>query len=162
MPIQDWGVTYAEMEPYHDLFEKLFGIAGKAGNLAARCRRAAIRSRRHGRTSIRRSRCRSPKPALIFRRQPESSATSRFPMPAANSPDAYTNPDGMQLGQCQYCGHCERFICEAKAKASPEVLLYPMLQKRKGFELRLQTHVLGVDYDRKAKRVTGVRYHRSA
>ena len=33
MPIQDWGVTYAEMEPYHDLFEKLFGIAGKAGNI---------------------------------------------------------------------------------------------------------------------------------
>ena len=33
MSIQDWGVTYAEMEPYHDLFEKLFGIAGKAGNI---------------------------------------------------------------------------------------------------------------------------------
>ena len=33
MAIQDWGVTYAEMEPYHDQFEKLFGIAGKAGNL---------------------------------------------------------------------------------------------------------------------------------
>jgi gluconate 2-dehydrogenase alpha chain len=33
MPIQDWGVTYAEMEPYHDLFERLFGIAGKVGNI---------------------------------------------------------------------------------------------------------------------------------
>src|SRR5436190_17591740 len=64
----------------------------------------------------------------------------------------------MQLGQCQFCGHCERFICEANAKASPEVLLYPMLRKRKSFELRLETHVLDVLYDRKAKRVTGVRY----
>lgn len=33
MPIQDWGTSYAEMEPYHNLFEKLFGISGKAGNI---------------------------------------------------------------------------------------------------------------------------------
>jgi len=31
--VQDWGVTYAELEPYHSFWEKLFGIAGKAGNL---------------------------------------------------------------------------------------------------------------------------------
>src|SRR4029077_8316133 len=50
------------------------------------------------------------------------------------------------------------FICEAQAKATPELLLYPMLLERKGFEIRLQTHVLGVNYDKSAKRVTGVRY----
>jgi gluconate 2-dehydrogenase alpha chain len=33
MPLQDWGTTYKEMRPYHELFEKLFGIAGKAGNI---------------------------------------------------------------------------------------------------------------------------------
>src|SRR3954467_1588850 len=33
-----------------------------------------------------------------------------------------------------------------------------MLRNRNSFELRLQTHVLDVLYDRKAKRVTGVRY----
>ncbi len=33
MTLQDWGVTYAEMEPYHELFEQLFGLAGKAGNI---------------------------------------------------------------------------------------------------------------------------------
>src|SRR5947209_8864835 len=31
--IQDWGVTYAELEPYFDQFDKTFGTAGKAGNL---------------------------------------------------------------------------------------------------------------------------------
>ena len=35
------------------------------------------------------------------------------------------------------------------------VLLYPMLLQRKGFELRMRSHVLGVNYDRKAKRATG-------
>ena len=64
----------------------------------------------------------------------------------------------MKLGACQYCGHCERFICEAQAKASPEVLLYPMLKTRKNFEVRLNCHVLGLDYDRAGKKVTGVHY----
>ena len=33
MTIQDWAVTYDELEPYYTLFEKLFGISGKAGNV---------------------------------------------------------------------------------------------------------------------------------
>ena len=33
MPLQDWGVGHDELEPSYDLFEKLFGVAGKAGNL---------------------------------------------------------------------------------------------------------------------------------
>jgi gluconate 2-dehydrogenase alpha chain len=64
----------------------------------------------------------------------------------------------MKLGACQYCGHCERFICEAQAKASPEVLLYPLLKTRKNFEARLNCHVLGLTYDRAGKKVTGVHY----
>ena len=31
--IQDWGVTYDELEPYYDQFEYACGISGKAGNL---------------------------------------------------------------------------------------------------------------------------------
>lgn len=31
--IQDWGVTYDEMEPYYTRAERMLGISGKAGNL---------------------------------------------------------------------------------------------------------------------------------
>src|SRR4030081_3519912 len=31
--IQDWGITYTELEPYYTQFDKTFGIAGKAGNI---------------------------------------------------------------------------------------------------------------------------------
>jgi hypothetical protein len=41
-----------------------------------------------------------------------------FPMPAANMSAAYTNPEGVTPGACEYCGHCERFGCEANAKSS--------------------------------------------
>ena len=33
MTIQDWGITYDELEPYYDRFEYMAGIAGKAGNI---------------------------------------------------------------------------------------------------------------------------------
>src|SRR5262245_9786179 len=33
MTIQDWAMTYDELEPCYDKFDKLCGVAGKAGNL---------------------------------------------------------------------------------------------------------------------------------
>src|SRR5215813_10310097 len=33
MTIQDWGITYAELEPFYDKFEYVAGVSGKAGNL---------------------------------------------------------------------------------------------------------------------------------
>jgi gluconate 2-dehydrogenase alpha chain len=158
MMIQDWGVTYAQLERYHDQFEKLFGIAGKAGNLRGKVQDGGNPFEAPRQDEFPQKPLPITEAGVIFTEAVKKLGYKPFPMPAANSPEAYTNPDGMQLGQCQFCGHCERFICEANAKASPEVLLYPMLRKRKSFELRLQTHVLDILYDRKAKRVTGVRY----
>lgn len=33
MTIQDWAMTYEELEPYYGKFERLCGVSGKAGNL---------------------------------------------------------------------------------------------------------------------------------
>ena len=33
MTIQDWGISYAELEPYYEKFEYTAGVSGKAGNL---------------------------------------------------------------------------------------------------------------------------------
>jgi gluconate 2-dehydrogenase alpha chain len=158
MPLQDWGTTYKEMRPYHELFEKLFGIAGKAGNINGKIVPGGdpFEAPRDGEYA--------QKPleltlaGMTFKAAAEQLGYKPFPTPAANSSSAYTNPDGMKLGACQYCGHCERFICEAQAKASPEVLLYPLLKTRKNFEARLNCHVLGLTYDRAGKKVTGVHY----
>jgi len=158
VPLQDWGTTYKEMEPYHDLFEKLFGLSGKAGNIQGKIVDGGNPFEAPRRDEYPQKPLEATEAGLVFRKVAEQLGYHPFPTPAANSSGAYTNPDGQKLGQCQYCGHCERFICEARAKASPEVLLYPMLKQRKGFEIRLRTHVLGVNYDKKAKRATGVRY----
>ena len=64
----------------------------------------------------------------------------------------------MTIGQCQYCGHCEFFGCEANAKASPLVCILPALLQDKKFELRSQAYVSRLVYDRAAKKVRGVIY----
>jgi len=156
--VQDWGVTYAELEPDDDLWEKLFGIAGKAGNL-----RGQIQVGGNPFEAPRQNEYPQPplevlEAGIIFDAASKKLGYKPFPLPAANSPFEYTNPDGMQLAQCQYCGHCERFICEANAKASPQLLLYPWLARHRNFELRTQVHAVGIDYDKDNKSVIGVRY----
>ncbi|HWG06800.1 MAG TPA: GMC family oxidoreductase, partial [Beijerinckiaceae bacterium] len=156
--IQDWGVTYADMEPYHHLFEKLFGISGKAGNI-----KGAIQAGGNPFEAPRRDEYPQPpleatEAGLIFKDACEKIGYKPFIAPSANSSGAYTNPDGMKLAQCQYCGHCEKFICEAQAKATAATLLYPLLMQRKNFEIRLQCRVTGVDYDASTKRASAVRY----
>ena len=51
--IQDWPVTYDELEPYYDKFEYVAGISGKAGNIkgADPGRRQSLRRRARARIS---------------------------------------------------------------------------------------------------------------
>jgi gluconate 2-dehydrogenase alpha chain len=158
VPLQDWGTTYAELRPYHELFEKLFGLSGKAGNINGVIHAGGnpFEAPRDG--EYPQKPLEPTEAGLVFKAAAEKLGYKPFPTPASNSSGVYVNPDGQKLGQCQYCGHCERFICEAEAKASPQVLLYPMLAQRKGFEVRLRCHVLGLVYDKAGKKVTAVQY----
>ena len=53
MPMQDWGITYDELEPYYDKFEYTAACPARPATSRARSRRAAIRSRRRARATIR-------------------------------------------------------------------------------------------------------------
>src|ERR1700730_6808512 len=33
LTVQDWGISYDELEPHYDRFEQLTGVCGKAGNI---------------------------------------------------------------------------------------------------------------------------------
>jgi gluconate 2-dehydrogenase alpha chain len=79
-------------------------------------------------------------------------------MPAANASQAYTNPYGVQMGPCNFCGYCERFGCFNYSKASPQTTILPVLKKRPNFELRTQSQVIRVNLDASGKRATGVTY----
>ena len=158
MTIQDWGVTYDDLEPHYDRFEKLCGTSGKAGNLRGqKIEGGNVFEGPRGNDYPNRPLIMS-QAGLIFTKAAQSLGYHPFPTPASNSSAAYTNPEGMTIGQCQYCGHCEFFGCESNAKASPLVCILPALRQDKRFELRSQAYVSRLIYEKAAKKVRAVVY----
>lgn len=158
LTVQDWGVTYDELEPFYDLFERVCGIGGRAGNLKGR--------RQPGGNPFEGPRSAEyPNPPMtqdfagaLFQKAAASLGLNPFPQPSANMTRHYTNPYGAQMKPCMYCGYCERFACEHFAKASPQVCVLPFAMKNPNFELRTRAHVNRVLLDAGGKRATGVLY----
>ena len=158
LTIQDWGLKYEDLEPYYTQFENLFGISGEAGNIKGVKRPEGNPFEPYRSEPYPLPPLEAAQFGLLFREGAGKLGYHPFPMPAANASRAYTNPDGQRLGACQYCGHCERFICEANAKASAANLLYPLVRGKPNFEMRANAEVLRLIYDKAHKRVTGVVY----
>ena len=118
MTIQDWGVTWDDLEPYYDAFEYLCGTSGTAGNINGKIQEGGnpfegARSRPY------------PTPAMkqgyghaLFGEAAKQLGYKPFPQPSGNLSQAYTNPLGVVMGQCTFCGFCEWFGCANYSKAS--------------------------------------------
>ncbi len=155
---QDWGVTYEELEPHFDRFEYLYGICGKAGNLQGRIQPGGNpfegpRSREYPNPPMKTAYAGS-----LFGKAAGELGYHPFPAPSANMTRPYTNPYGVTLGACVYCGYCERFGCEMGAKASPQTTVLPVLLANKNYELRTLANVIKVNLDSEKKRAVGVTY----
>jgi gluconate 2-dehydrogenase alpha chain len=158
MTIQDWGVTYDELEPYYDRFERLCGISGKAGNLQGKLQAGgnpfeAPRQQEYPLPPLKRSAA-----TMLFDKAAREAGFHPFPCPAANTSQPYRNPYGVQMGECTYCGYCEWFGCGNYSKASPQTTVFPALLGRDNFELRSRCEVTRVELDSTRKRATGVTY----
>ena len=158
MTIEDLPVSYDELEPYYDKFEKLCGVSGKAGNLRGKIIDGGNvfegpRQNEYPNPPLARSMA-----GTIMDEASRSLGYHPFQAPSSNASETYTNFEGMTLGACEYCGHCERFGCEANAKASPNVCILPALLADPKFELRTNAQVKELVYDKAARKVTAVRY----
>jgi len=158
MTVQDWPMSYADLEPYYDRFERTAGVSGKAGNLRGQPQAGgnvfeAPRDRDYPLPPLQQSYAQE-----LFEGVARDAGYHPFPRPSANASRAYTNPDGSRLGACVYCGHCERFGCEANAKGSPHITVIPQAMARSNFELRTHSWVTKVQLDSTKRRATGVVY----
>jgi gluconate 2-dehydrogenase alpha chain len=81
-----------------------------------------------------------------------------FPQPSGNLSQAYTNPLGVNLGPCTYCGVCEWFGCGNYSKASPQTTILPALLRKSNFYARTNCEVTRINLDRSRKRATGVTF----
>ena len=158
MTIQDYGVTYDELEPYYDQFEYLCGTSGTAGNLKEQILDGGNpfegpRSRPY------------PTPAqeqpfsyTLFAKAARELGYKPFPQPSGNLSQAYENPLGVRLGPCTYCGFCEWFGCGNYSKASPQTTILPVLVRKSNFAYRTECEVTRINLDGSGKRATGVTF----
>ncbi|MES2534140.1 MAG: GMC family oxidoreductase [Pseudomonadota bacterium] len=158
MYLQDFGVTYDELEPHFDMFEKICGTSGKAGNIKGQIQAGGNPFEGWRTNEYPLPPLASPNSAVLFEKAARELGYHPFPQAAANASRAYTNPHGAQLGPCNFCGFCERYGCYMYAKASPQTTLLPTLMKRPNFELRTRSHVQRVNMSADGKRATGVTY----
>ena len=162
MTIQDWGVTFDDLEPHYDDFEYLCGTSGAAGNVNGKILEGGnpfegARSRPY------------PTPAqrqgyghTLFAEAAKQLGYKPYPQPSGNLSQAYTNPLGVSLGQCTFCGFCEWFGCANYSKASPQTTILPVLLRHPNFEVRTECEVMRINLDSTGKRATGVTYVNSS
>ena len=156
LAVQDWGLTYDDLEPYYWRAEQMMGVAGKAGNL--RGEKIAGGNIFEGPRSHE-----YPVPPhknshlmTMFRETALSLGYHPYPVPTATLSETYRNPDGIVRPGCAYCGYCTRYGCMISAKAQPTNTLLPLLERRKTFALR--PHCWARRIVHRDGRATGIEY----
>ncbi|GLK58081.1 MULTISPECIES: GMC family oxidoreductase [Azotobacter] len=158
LQLQDWGVTYEDMEPFYDRFERIAGTSGAAGNLAGRIKAEG--------NVFEGARVRDyPTPPLKdthwmskYRQTTAGMGYHPFTVPSANISQAYVNPLDVAMGPCTYCGFCDFHGCGNFSKSSPQACILPVLMRRPNFTLLTETEVLHAVKHRDGKTVTGVKF----
>ena len=147
MMLQDWGITYDEMEKYYDRFEKTAGISGEQDPNPD----APKHSSDYPNPPTKET------PNLkMFKEAAERLGYHPYQVPSANITETYENPDGENINQCVYCAFCTQYGCDFGAKADPIVTVIPTAKKTGNFELRTESYVRRVMYD--GNKATGVMY----
>jgi gluconate 2-dehydrogenase alpha chain len=155
LSVQDWGVTYDELEPYYWRAEQMMGVSGKAGNLQGKLIEGGDifegpRSHEYP-TPPHKTAYKS----ALFGKAAADLGYHPYPGPTSTLSQSYTNPEGVHRAACLYCGYCSRFSCMIGSKAQPTNTLLPLLANKKNFQLMPGCSVRRVIHkDGKAEGVT--------
>ncbi|MSU65883.1 MAG: GMC family oxidoreductase [Opitutus sp.] len=136
LSVQDWTLTWKDIEPYYTRVEEMMGIGGRAGNIQGRridggnvfegprSKEYPVRAHKqsYGMT--------------VFEKAARELGYHPYINPAGTLPEDYTNPDGISRPACQYCSYCMLYGCMISAKAQPTNILIPILKQKKTFTLR--------------------------
>jgi len=140
--LDDWPITYDDLEPHYEKAEYEIGVAGDATNPFAAPRRKPF-----------------PMPPFAYNeegRRLEAAARRLgwhpFPIPMARNSVPY---DGR--GACIHCRYCVGFACEVQAKGGTQNTVIPIAMATGNCTVRAQTMVKEVLTDAKG-RATGVTY----
>jgi len=155
--IQDWSISYEELEPYYDAVDYDIGVSGKAGNIKGKIIEGGNvfegpRSREYPMAPLATSIT-----GQMFQKTAKEMGYHPFPQPAAILSKAWPDLAGNTRGDCFYCGYCTRYGCETKAKASSLVTHIPAALATGKYDLRTGCYVFKINTDKDGK-ATGVSY----
>jgi len=158
MNLQDMGISYDDLEPYFDQFEKTAGTSGEDDPMGP-----------PRNDSYPTSPMRPSYPVRMFHEAAENLGYHPIMVPSANLSEQYENPDGETINACQYCSFCMMYGCDFGAKSDPVATVIPTAQKTGNFELRTDSYARLVTHkDGKASGVlyvdmrTGIEYEQPA
>ena len=146
--MQDWGITYDEMEPFYERSEREVGVSGKAGNLKGKKIEGGNIFEGWRNSEYPMPPKVSPYVSLLFQDAAKSLGYHPYFNPTAINSEFYTNPEGVSRPACAFCGFCERMGCMISAKAQPSNVLLPVILKHKSVSIRTGASVRRIVHDK--------------
>ncbi len=156
LAVQDWGVSYDDLEPHYWRAERMLGVGGKAGNLKGRIRPGGNPFEGPRASEFPLPPAKQAYLSHLFDQATRELGYHPYPGGCALLTAPYTNPDGISRSLCGYCGYCVRYGCMVGAKATPSNTLLPVLRRHQNFALRTGAWVRRIRY--RNGRATGVEY----
>ena len=150
--VEDWPISYEDLEPYYDRVEYAIGVSGNAGNING--------SKQANGNPYEGPRARAyPMPGLrssgytdMMSEAARQLGWTPFQGPAAINTEVYGDRPG-----CFYHGYCDRGGCHVNAKSSTAVTTIPEALKSGLLKVVTHARVLKILNDADG-RVTGVEY----
>src|ERR1035437_573523 len=102
LAVQDWGVTYDQLEPHYWYSERILGVSGKAGNLRGKVVEGgnpfeSPRQQEYPTPALKRTYL-----STLFAEGARKLGYHPYLQPAANLSQTYKNPDGVTRPACAY------------------------------------------------------------
>lgn len=158
LTLQDWGTDWAEMEPHYAKFEAVAGTSGKAGNIKGKIQEGGNpfegpRSGEYPNPPLK-----QPYGPTLFSQAAKEMGYKPYYVPSSLVSQGYTNPYGVTMGPCTYCGFCTNYGCANYSKASAITTVLPALIREPNFTAKTNCEVHRVVMDGSGKRARGVIY----
>jgi choline dehydrogenase-like flavoprotein len=140
--LQDWPISYQELEPYYTKVEQEFGVSGFSG--------APFDPPRSKPYPL------PPLPVkssgVLFERATKKLGLHPYPAPMAVLSKPYRGRSA-----CMQCSFCKGYGCEVGAKSSSLVTVIPVAEKTGRCEIRSESYVRKIEIDAQG-RVSGAVY----
>lgn len=152
--IEDWPLSYDELEPYYDTIEYEIGVSGKAGNLQGKIDKT-------GNVFEGPRRREYPMPPLRDTDFTEmmSKAARKLGWNPHRSPAAINSQPYKGHGACAYHGFCDTNGCHVSAKNSTSTTTIPEAMRTKNLTIYERAHVTRIVVGNDGK-AAGVQYIR--